>query len=102
MRSDQAVYIELETVSLCLFWLLRLLRFLWFPTTAVKVRVDATHGAIRIGDLLVTSDERGTAMLSIPIMVNGMKLHRPATLIGKALEPLPAGKGQILVLLSLQ
>jgi len=29
-------------------------------------------------------------------------MHRPGTLIGKALEPLEKGQGEILVLLSLQ
>jgi hypothetical protein len=29
-------------------------------------------------------------------------MHMPGTLIGKALEPLATGKGEILVLLSLQ
>ncbi|HEX7708604.1 MAG TPA: hypothetical protein VF701_19240, partial [Thermoanaerobaculia bacterium] len=68
----------------------------------VKVRVDASKGAIRPGDLLVTSDEPGTAMRSQEIDLGGMKIHRPGTIIGKALEPLETGKGEILVLLSLQ
>jgi predicted heme/steroid binding protein len=71
-------------------------------TGRVKVKVDATKGAVHIGDLLVTSDEPGTAMKSQPIDVGGTKIHRPGTLIGKALEPLPDGRGEILVLLSLQ
>jgi hypothetical protein len=68
----------------------------------VKVRVDATRAPIRIGDLLVTSEIPGTAMRSEPIEIGGATLHRPGTLIGKALEPLASGKGEILVLLSLQ
>jgi predicted heme/steroid binding protein len=71
-------------------------------TGRVKVKVDATKGAVHIGDLLVTSDQPGTAMKSQPIDVGGMKIHRPGTLIGKALEPLAGGQGEILVLLSLQ
>jgi hypothetical protein len=71
-------------------------------TGRVKVRVDATRGEIRVGDLLVTSDEEGVAMKSEAVMVSGIKMHRPGTLIGKALEPLKSGKGEILVLLSLQ
>jgi hypothetical protein len=71
-------------------------------TGRVKVRVDASRGAIRTGDLLVSSDEPGTAMRSEPAEVGGIKMHRPGTLIGKALEPLPSGRGEILVLLSLQ
>lgn len=71
-------------------------------TGRVKVRVDASRGAIRIGDLLVTSDVPGTAMRSVPIEIAGASLHRPGTVIGKALEPLASGEGEILVLLSLQ
>lgn len=71
-------------------------------TGRVMVRVDATAAPVRIGDLLVTSDKPGVAMRSMPVDVNGIKMHRPGTVIGKALEPLPSGEGEILVLLSLQ
>ena len=71
-------------------------------TGRVKVKVDASKGAIAIGDLLVTSDKSGTAMKSEPIEINGRKFHQPGTIIGKALEPLASGDGEILVLLSLQ
>jgi hypothetical protein len=68
----------------------------------VKVKVDATNGPIQIGDLLVTSSREGFAMKSSPIEIGGARIHRPGTLIGKALEPLASGSGEILVLLSLQ
>lgn len=71
-------------------------------TGRVKVKVDANKGAIRVGDLLVTSDVAGTAMKSVPMIVNGRRFHQPGTIIGKALEPLASGTGEILVLLSLQ
>jgi len=71
-------------------------------TGRVKVKVDAGQGAIHPGDLLVTSDKRGMAMKSRPISVGGVEIHRPGTLVGKALEPLESGEGEILVLLSLQ
>lgn len=71
-------------------------------TGRVKVRVDATAGPIQIGDLLVTSGKDGLAMKSQSINVGGVQIHRPGTLIGKALEPLSTGTGEILVLLSLQ
>jgi hypothetical protein len=71
-------------------------------TGRVKVRVDASCSPIHIGDLLVTSDERGVAMRSEPMNVNGRKFHQPGTVVGKALEPLKEGMGEILVLLSLQ
>jgi hypothetical protein len=71
-------------------------------TGRVRVKVDATKSPIHIGDLLVTSDVPGMAMKSEPIMISGRQIHAPGTLIGKALEPLEKGKGEILVLLSLQ
>jgi hypothetical protein len=71
-------------------------------TGRVRVKVDASKGPIHIGDLLVTSDVSGVAMKSEPVEVAGRKMHMPGTLIGKALEPLEKGKGEILVLLSLQ
>lgn len=71
-------------------------------TGRVKVHVDASNGAIEAGDLLVTSNKPGVAMKSQPVDLGGIKIHRPGTLIGKALESLPNGEGDILVLLSLQ
>jgi hypothetical protein len=70
-------------------------------TGRVRVRVDATR-PIRVGDLLVSSDKPGMAMKSEPIDVAGVAIHRPGTIIGKALEALDGGEGEILVLLSLQ
>jgi len=72
-------------------------------TGRVKVRVDATNGPIQVGDLLVTSDIAGVAKKSEPLMLGSVPIHRPGTLIGKALEPLAQGQQcEILVLLSLQ
>jgi hypothetical protein len=71
-------------------------------TGRVKVKVDASRAAIHVGDLLVTSDVEGAAMKSVPLNLGGTPIHRPGTLIGKALEPLEKGTGEILVLLSLQ
>lgn len=71
-------------------------------TGRVRVKVDATRAPIRAGDILVTSDREGIAMRSEPIEIGGAKIHRPGTIIGKALEPLDKGIGEILVLLSLQ
>jgi hypothetical protein len=71
-------------------------------TGRVKVKVDATRAAICVGDLLVTSDVEGVAMKSEPLVIQGRPFHSPGTLIGKALEPLAKGTGEILVLLSLQ
>ena len=71
-------------------------------TGRVRVKVDASRGAIHIGDLLVTSDVSGVAMKSEPVEFAGRKMHMPGTIIGKALEPMAKGQGEILVLLSLQ
>jgi hypothetical protein len=71
-------------------------------TGRVRVRVDATRSPIRVGDLLVTGEAEGAAMKSIPVDLGGVQIHRPGTIIGKALEPLDKGTGEILVLLSLQ
>ena len=71
-------------------------------TGRVRVKVSAASAPIRIGDLLVTSAIAGVAMKSVPVEINGRKFHQPGTVIGKALEPLANGTGEILVLLSLQ
>ena len=77
-------------------------RVLVATTGRVRMKVDASKGSIQIGDLLVTSDKAGVAMKSVPVEFGGVRMHRPGTLIGKALEPLAQGTGEILVLLSLQ
>ena len=71
-------------------------------TGRVKVRVDASRAPVQIGDLIVTSDVPGMAMKSEPVSFGGVEMHRPGTIIGKALESLEKGTGEILVLLSLQ
>ena len=71
-------------------------------TGRVRVKVDASASPIAVGDLLVTSERDGHAMKSIPVDVGGVAFHRPGTIVGKALEPLQGGQGEILVLLSLQ
>jgi hypothetical protein len=68
----------------------------------VKVKVYASYGPVQIGDLLVTSATPGHAMRSQPVMIGNATLHQPGTLIGKALEPLDNGQGEVLVLLTLQ
>jgi hypothetical protein len=71
-------------------------------TGRVRVRVDARQHSIKIGDLLATSTVPGTAMKSEAMEINGRRFHQPGTIIGKALEPLEGGVGEILVLLSMQ
>jgi hypothetical protein len=68
----------------------------------VKVKADARNGAIRPGDLLVTSPIKGHVMRSRPVKMGDQLVHRPGTIVGKALEGLAKGRGEILVLLTLQ
>lgn len=68
----------------------------------VRIKVDTKYGAIKAGDLLVTSPTPGYAMKSTPMKVHGMELHRPGTILGKALESFTNGKGEILALITLQ
>ena len=77
-------------------------RVLVATTGRVRIKVDASHGPIQVGDLLVTSDIPGVAMKSKALNIGGVQLHRPGMLIGKALEPWAKSSGEILVLLSLQ
>ena len=55
------------------------------------VKADAQYGAIRPGDLLVTSATPGHAMKAPQVLAGG-------TVIGKSLEPLESGTGLIKVL----
>jgi hypothetical protein len=68
----------------------------------VRVKVDGAFGQIAPGDLLVSSPVPGYAMRSKPIMFGEDEIHRPGTILGKALERWSGGKGEILVLLTLQ
>lgn len=60
----------------------------------VTCNVDATGGAIRPGDLLVSSPSPGFAMRA--------EAPAPGTVIGKALEALPGQTGVIRVLVVLR
>jgi len=68
----------------------------------VRVKATASNGPIAIGDLLVTSGRTGTAMRSTTVDIGGISIHRPGTVLGKALQSLKEGDGEILVLLTLQ
>ncbi len=68
----------------------------------VRVKADARSGAIKPGDLLVSSGTTGHVMKSKPVKIGGHEVHRPGTVVGKALEGLDKGQGDILVLLTLQ
>ena len=59
-------------------------------------KVDASYGAINVGDLLTTSPTPGCAMKADPAKIV------PGCIIGKALESLDNGVGVIKVIVSLQ
>lgn len=62
----------------------------------VYCKVDASYGAIEVGDLLTTSSTPGHAMkVSDPMKAFG-------SVIGKALRPLASGEGLIPILIALQ
>ena len=60
----------------------------------VKCKVTTEGGAIKRGDLLVTSSKAGYAMRG------DVDKIKPGMLIGKALEPLEKGEGKIAVLIT--
>ena len=62
----------------------------------VPCKVTAENGAIRVGDLLVTSSMPGYAMKGTD------RSKMLGAVVGKALEPLREGKGVIQVLVTLQ
>lgn len=62
----------------------------------VYCKVDASYGAIEVGDLLTTSPTQGQAMKVIdPLKAFG-------SVIGKALRPLKEGQGLVPILIALQ
>ena len=65
------------------------------------INVDASLGAIRPGDLLVSSDHPGYAMKARMPLVDGVPIA-PAGVIGKALGALDSGTGQIAVLVGVR
>jgi hypothetical protein len=70
--------------------------------TVARIKVDASQGAIKRGDLLTTSPTPGHAMKAQPVDVGGVEIHRPGTIIGKALESLDSGQGLIEAFIALQ
>jgi hypothetical protein len=68
----------------------------------VPVNASAENGAISPGDLLTTSATPGYAMKATPITVGGVTFYRPGTIVGKALQALDGGTGQIQALVALQ
>jgi hypothetical protein len=64
------------------------------------IKVDATSGPIRPGDLLATSAKTGSAMKATALEIQGVSFHAPGTIVGKALGALDDGTGTIPVFVS--
>ena len=56
----------------------------------------------RAREQIIFPDDLLPGVNSEPVSFGGVEMHRPGTIIGKALESLEKGTGEILVLLSLQ
>jgi len=68
----------------------------------VPCKVTDENGPINPGDLLVSSSTPGHAMKAKAVMVGGVEIYTPGTVIGKALEPLSFEKGVIEVFVFLR
>jgi hypothetical protein len=69
----------------------------------IPTKVSAENGAIRRGDLLVTSGTPGHAMRADPVVVGGVAIYPPGTVLGKALEEFDGpGTGVIRVMVNVQ
>jgi hypothetical protein len=68
----------------------------------VPTKVTDENGSIYPGDLLTTSGLPGHAMKASPVSVNGVNIYPPGSILGKALEPLAGGQGNIKVLVMLR
>jgi len=68
----------------------------------VPCKVTDENGPINPGDLLVSSSTPGHAMKAKAVMVGGVEIYTPGTVIGKALEPLSLEKGVIEVFVFLR
>lgn len=65
-------------------------------TGRVWCYVDASYGAVSVGDLLTTSPTQGHAMRASDFT------QTQGAVLGKAMSALPSGRGLVLVLISLQ
>ncbi len=67
-----------------------------------QVKASALPGAIQPGDLLSNAGEAGYAARAPWLNLDGVQFVAPGTVLGKALEPLDAGRGSIYILVTLQ
>lgn len=68
----------------------------------VPCNVTDENGPINRGDLLTSSSTIGHAMKATPLVVGGVEIYAPGTIIGKALESLRSGTGVIEVFVTLR
>jgi hypothetical protein len=68
----------------------------------VPVKVSAENGAIKPGDLLVTSTTLGYAMKASPVVIEGFEIFPQGTILGKAMAHHDNGLGIIDVLVNLK
>jgi hypothetical protein len=69
----------------------------------IPTKVCLENGAIKRGDLLVSSSQTGKAMKAIPGVINGIEIYPQGAIIGKALENFDGnGKGLINVLVNVK
>ena len=61
----------------------------------VPCKATDENGPIRRGDLLTSGATPGHAIKAALMMIDGHLVHRPGTVIGKALESLASGSGII-------
>lgn len=83
---------EIERITLDLFFEKHFVRLAL--AGRVPVKVDAAYGAVEIGDLLVASPTPGHVMRADD--------PEPGTIVGKALQPLTAGTGDIMMMVMLR
>jgi hypothetical protein len=66
----------------------------------VPCQVVDENGPIQRGDLLTSSSIPGYAMRAEPVLVNGERVYRSGTIVGKALEAHRSGRGVITIFVS--
>lgn len=68
----------------------------------VPCKVTNENGPINRGDILTSSSTPGHAMKATPVIVGGVEIYRPGTIIGKALESFSSGTGTIEIFVTLR
>jgi hypothetical protein len=66
-----------------------------------KVKAITVGGAIQVGDLLSSASQPGHAARATTVSIEAASAVLPGTILGKALEPLDEGDGQIYIYVTL-